>query len=82
MDTMMSRLATSEGSINYNIPTPSRYVNPQTISSRLETLGWFLDKNVKSVEGEYSSLHLTVMSIDVFYVVGVRWIRYLLEFLR
>ena len=39
MDTMMSRLATSEGSINYNIPTPSRYVNPQTISSRLEMLG-------------------------------------------
>jgi hypothetical protein len=39
MDTMMSRLATSEGSINYNIPTPSRYVNSQTISSRLEMLG-------------------------------------------
>lgn len=39
MDTMMSRLATSEGSINYNIPTPLRYVNPQTLSSRLEMLG-------------------------------------------
>jgi len=27
MDTMMSRLATSEGSINYNIPTPAMLIH-------------------------------------------------------
>ena len=38
MDTMMSRLATSEGSLNFNNPTPSRQVNLYTISSRFEIL--------------------------------------------
>jgi len=54
--------------------SPSRLSGSFAIRPIIEKTKWIWDRNVKSVEREYLSLPLTVTSIGVFFVVGVRWI--------